>query len=652
MRRSLLAVGALALFAGAGCAQWNGQVAARVGDTEIRVDELERDMTVVAPDAPKLDGRIDTASIGKALSVRIQGALFDRELAQRDLAVTPQEIESARGLLAQQSQSVAPTEDLIRFVAAQRKLQAAVARDPGGPPSSAEALLEEDPQSFAPVCVELASAADAAVAEQLLAAIGSGTALGEAAAGLGSEVQSDCLAPATLEAQGFVMLAAALRRAKADDVIGPLEETSQGLLLVGVVTSISEPDLGAATKVWDDATGAALRTVLLEGAKDDVDLRRSSIRRVGPLDAVATAPRQRGRDTLMRRLVGAALLAAALGAGCSSSQPDAQASSAPSTVGSVVVNYEFSGSAANVEGTDIPAARLGSRVNEVQVSPEVAQVVLGTAGNLTQPGTSQPNPAVVTAILDEEISFILIDAEVAKRAIAVTDRHRELARIQFNAKYGGYGDKLPQAFVDRYLDQYAKSIALDIALKPLIADAELRAAYDKEPAKYERACVRHILLTSEADAAKAVADIKAGADFATVAKERSQDGGSAPAGGELGCVARGTFVDSFEKATWEAPVNTVLGPVASEFGLHVIQVTRREVFSFDEAKEDVRAELSPPVFQELGSWLQVRRAAAKVAVDERYGTWDDLLGQLIPLGGAASGLTLTPADGQTTPTTG
>ncbi len=351
----------------------------------------------------------------------------------------------------------------------------------------------------------------------------------------------------------------------------------------------------------------------------------------------------------MRRLVVGALAVLAFGMGCSS-KPDVQAASAPTTVGSVVVTYEFSGSAAVVEGTDIPAERLGARVNEVQVSPEVAQVVLGTAGNLTQPGTSQPNPAVVTAILDEEISFILIDDEVAKRGIEVTERHRELALIQFNGRYGGFGAKLPQAFVDRYLDQYAQSIALDIALKPPISDAELKAAYDKEPAKYERACVRHVLLTSEADATKAAADLKAGADFATVAKERSQDGGSAPAGGELGCVARGTFVDSFEKATWEAPVNEILGPVASEFGLHVIQVTRREVFSFDEAKEDVRAELSPPAFQELGSWLSVRRAAANVTVDKRYGTWDDPIGQLVPLGGAAAGLTLTPADGQTTTT--
>lgn len=354
----------------------------------------------------------------------------------------------------------------------------------------------------------------------------------------------------------------------------------------------------------------------------------------------------------MRRVLASTLLAALLVGACTGGD-DVQAASTPTTSAAtpVVVTYEFSGSAAVVEGTDIPAERLGARVNEVQVSPEVAQVVLGSAGNLTQPGTTQPMPAVVTAILDEEISFILIDDEVVERGIAVTDRHRELARIQFNGRYGGFGDKLPKAFMDRYLEQYAQSIALDIALKPVIADADLKAAYDKEPAKYERACVRHILLTSEADAAKTVADLKAGADFGTLAKERSKDGGSASAGGELGCVARGTFVDSFEKATWEAPVNEILGPVASDFGLHVMEVTRREVLPFDEAKEDVRAELSPPAFQELGSWLAVRRSSANVTVDKRYGTWDDTVGQLVPLGGAAAGLTLTPADGQSTVTT-
>jgi hypothetical protein len=348
-------------------------------------------------------------------------------------------------------------------------------------------------------------------------------------------------------------------------------------------------------------------------------------------------------------------------AGACSSGSD-KAADPPASTTPLVVTYEFSGTAATVDGTAVPADLLGARVNEVQTIPEVAQVVLGTAGSITQPGTTQPMPAVVTAVLDEEISFLLIDAEVTRRGVEVTDRHRELARIQFNGRYGGYGTKLPTAFVDRYLEQYARSIALDIALKPVISDAELRAAYDQEPSKYERVCVRHILLTSEADATKTLADLKSGGDFATLAAERSQDPGSAKDGGELGCVARGTFVDTFEKTAWEGPVNQLLGPVPSEFGLHVMQITRREVFPFEDAKDDVRADLSPPAFQELSSWLQARRVTADITVDARYGTWQKELGRLVPLGGDAAGLTLTPAadsteaggaaEGGTTATTG
>ncbi len=270
MRRSLVLAGAIALFAATGCAQWQGQVAARVGDAEITVEEVERDMAVIVPDAPKTKGRLDTASVGQALSIRIQGALFDRELAARKITVTAQEIDAARQQLSQQVQSASGeplSDDLVRFVAAQQRLQAAVAEDPGGPPANPQELLDSDPQSFSPVCVELASVSDLDVADQLLDGLRGGTSLGELATEFAAEVQSDCLAPFTMEAQGFGTLAAALRSAKADDVLGPIEEPAQGLILVGVVTSVGDPDLAAATQAWNEATGPAIREVLLEQAK-------------------------------------------------------------------------------------------------------------------------------------------------------------------------------------------------------------------------------------------------------------------------------------------------------------------------------------------------------------------------------------------------
>ena len=118
----------------------------------------------------------------------------------------------------------------------------------------------------------------------------------------------------------------------------------------------------------------------------------------------------------------------------------------------------------------------------------------------------------------------------------------------------------------------------------------------------ERVQARHILLKADAsnDAAvkvKAEAllkQIQGGADFAKLAKEKSEDTGSGANGGELGWVTKGQMVKPFEDATFALKVGETSGLIKTEYGYHIIQVEAHEqahTKPFDEVKPQLLAEL-------------------------------------------------------------
>ena len=90
----------------------------------------------------------------------------------------------------------------------------------------------------------------------------------------------------------------------------------------------------------------------------------------------------------------------------------------------------------------------------------------------------------------------------------------------------------------------------------------------------ERASARHILVESEQQCSDLKSQIEGGADFAELAKKHSQCP-SGQRGGELGEFGRGQMVPEFDKVVFTAPVNEVQGPVRTQFGYHLLEVTQR-----------------------------------------------------------------------------
>lgn len=119
-----------------------------------------------------------------------------------------------------------------------------------------------------------------------------------------------------------------------------------------------------------------------------------------------------------------------------------------------------------------------------------------------------------------------------------------------------------------------------------VSDAEIKAAYEAGKTKYQQAEERrasHILITVKNDEEKAVARKKAEEllkevrkkpdRFADLAKQHSQDPGSAGSGGDLGYFGRGAMVKPFEDAVFSLKSGEISDVLASEFGYHIIKLT-------------------------------------------------------------------------------
>ena len=89
-----------------------------------------------------------------------------------------------------------------------------------------------------------------------------------------------------------------------------------------------------------------------------------------------------------------------------------------------------------------------------------------------------------------------------------------------------------------------------------------------------KASARHLLVDTEAQCIEIKAQIEAGADFAAMAKEYSNCP-SKRDGGDLGEFGRGMMVPEFDRVVFTAPLNAVQGPVKTQFGYHLLEVTAR-----------------------------------------------------------------------------
>lgn len=120
--------------------------------------------------------------------------------------------------------------------------------------------------------------------------------------------------------------------------------------------------------------------------------------------------------------------------------------------------------------------------------------------------------------------------------------------------------------------------------KPEVVERLALASYKSKPERFQMGAetnARHILIKGDTPDAKAkaeaiLAQLKAGADFATMAREKSEDPGTATSGGSLGFVGKGAMVPAFEEAMDKLQKPGELsGLVDTQFGYHIIKLEER-----------------------------------------------------------------------------
>jgi len=128
--------------------------------------------------------------------------------------------------------------------------------------------------------------------------------------------------------------------------------------------------------------------------------------------------------------------------------------------------------------------------------------------------------------------------------------------------------------------------------KAALTDDAMHKVYDeavKKMTNEEEVHARHILVASEDEAKAIVAQLKGGADFAAIAKEKSKDPGAAN-GGDLGYFTKDQMVPEFAEAAFKLDKGQISDPVHTQFGWHIIKVEDKRTKptpSFDQVKGQI-----------------------------------------------------------------
>jgi peptidyl-prolyl cis-trans isomerase D len=243
------------------------------------------------------------------------------------------------------------------------------------------------------------------------------------------------------------------------------------------------------------------------------------------------------------------------------------------------------------------------------------------------------SPSEIEALFARDVKLRQLDSALSlssfatatevKQIRALTKQQRELTWVALSAeKYASQAnpdDAALKAYYDAHKSEYMTPETVDlryaeISLAQLeskisVDDAQLKAYYDEQKAKTperfvqpEQRRVSHILLSvtdpKDDAAVKAKAEgilkrAQAGEDFAKLAKDFSQDPGSAAQGGDLGWSERKVWVPPFADAAYSMKVDEIRGPVKTKFGYHILKLVGIQpatVKTFEQSKPEMETE--------------------------------------------------------------
>jgi foldase protein PrsA len=246
-----------------------------------------------------------------------------------------------------------------------------------------------------------------------------------------------------------------------------------------------------------------------------------------------------------------------------------------------------------------------------------------TKADLYDDLVKQMGPAQAGSRVDNLMTLKLIDQEAKKVNAVVSDA--EVQKEIDNSKKGFSSDEQFNAALQQNnmtLESLKEQIQIQLKLRQIFepqikpTEAQLKKYYEDNKASFgtpEQVRASHILLPTKAEADAVLAELKKGADFAALAKQKSTDPGSKDNGGDLNYFGHGVMNPEFEAAVFKLKLNEISGVVQSPNGFHIIKLTDKKPAvtpAYDEVKQEVKNRYLDEHLQSLvGAWLDKQKKA-------------------------------------------
>ncbi len=234
--------------------------------------------------------------------------------------------------------------------------------------------------------------------------------------------------------------------------------------------------------------------------------------------------------------------------------------------------------------------------------------------------------AFTALALTRQIYYTLINEELGRRKLSVGPDDLTAAKAVVIQQLSGEEvfNKFSQSYQDDLVRRQAQLDVLTLSVNELgDADKAARTYYDNNPAEFSTACVSHILVTDEAKANELRGKLAAGEDFGNLARAETIDDGTKATGGDLGCdiTPQTNFVDEFKLAVFTQPVGEVGAPVQTQFGFHLVKVTKRDVAPYDQVAALARQKVTDAGQEKVLSLLQETVQKARIEINPKYGSF-------------------------------
>ena len=308
------------------------------------------------------------------------------------------------------------------------------------------------------------------------------------------------------------------------------------------------------------------------------------------------------------------------------------------------------------EGMNIPG--VVAKVNGVELRSDYIRFRVNVdIRRIGQNLSAQQKAQLAAAIIDKEIVRELMYQEGQAKGSGVSAETVEKELEEFKKSYNSV-EEFEKTLKQRGLseDQLKKGIEVDLIAKNLIdarvkgkvhiTDTQVKKFYEDKKESFHRPesfRARHIFVpyvpyevvqntpsdelkekagkyrtASKKKIDEVYAKVKAGGNFEELAKQYSEDAGSADKGGDLDFMYKGVFDPMFDKAVTGLKVGETSGIVETEFGYHIIQLMETkdaEYAPFEEVKESIQKHLFMTEAQKLvGRYIETLRKKANIIV--------------------------------------